>query len=76
MFNGRWKHLAICWPLMTFSHISQLVYLQNKYKFPRLTHKISGSFANSTPENKIFQQVGNESEWHAEEAEHQVTDSQ
>lgn len=76
MFNGRWKHLAICWSLMTFSHISQLVYLPNKYKFPRLTHEISGSFANSTPENKIFQQVGNESEWHAEEAEHQVADSQ
>lgn len=57
------------------THIS-LVYLQNKYKLPRLTHEISGSFANSTPENKIFQQVGNESEWHAEEAEHQVADSQ
>lgn len=58
---------------MTFLPIS-LAILQNKYKLPRLTHEISGSFANSATKNKIFQQVGNEGEWHAEKAEHQVTD--
>lgn len=58
---------------MTFSPIS-LVSLQNKYKSPRLTHEISGSFANSASKNKIFQQVGDEGEWHAEQAEHQVAD--
>lgn len=60
---------------MSFSHIP-LVNIQNKSKLPRLTHEVSGSFANSAPKNKIFQQVGNKGEWHAEEAEHQVTDCQ
>lgn len=55
--------------LMSFSHIP-LVNIQNKRKLPRLTHEVSGSFANSAPKNKIFQQVGNKGEWHAEEAEH------
>lgn len=63
------------WSLMNLSHIS-LVSLQNKYKLPRLTHEISGSFANSAAKNKIFQQVGNEGERHAENAEHQVADCQ
>jgi len=54
---------------MTFSH-TPLVNIQNKSKLPRLTHEVSGSFANSASKNKIFQQVGNEGEWHAEEAEH------
>lgn len=54
---------------MSFSHIP-LVNIQNKRKLPRLTHEVSGSFANSAPKNKIFQQVGNKGEWHAEEAEH------
>lgn len=53
-----------------------LLSLQNKYKLPRLTHEISGSFANSAAKNKIFQQVGNEGERHAENAEHQVADCQ
>lgn len=59
--------------LMTFSLIS-FSNLRSKYKLPRLTHEISGSFANSATKNKIFQQVGNEGEWHAEKAEHQVAD--
>lgn len=51
-----------------------LVSLQNQYRLPGLTHEISGSFANSTTKNKIFQQVGNEGERHAEKAQHQVAD--
>lgn len=52
-FNGGWKQSAFYRSLNTFSPVS-LVSLQNRYKLPRLTHEISGSFANSTSKNKIF----------------------
>lgn len=51
--NGGWKQSAFYRSLNTFSPVS-LVSLQNRHKLPRLTHEISGSFANSTSKNKIF----------------------
>lgn len=42
----------------------------------QLTHEVGGSLANSTPEDEVLEQVGDEVEWHAEEAEHEVADGQ
>lgn len=52
-FSGGWKQSALYRSLNTFWPVS-FVSLQNRYKLPRLTHEISGSFANSTSKNKIF----------------------
>jgi len=41
-----------------------------------LTHEVGGSLAHGTSEDEILEQVGDEVERHAEEAEHEVTDSQ
>ena len=42
----------------------------------QLTHEVGGGLANSAPEDEILEQVGDEVEWHAEETEHEVADSQ
>lgn len=42
----------------------------------QLTHKVGGGLADSTPEDEILEQVGDEVERHAEKAEHEVTDCQ
>ena len=42
----------------------------------QLTHEIGGGLADSAPKDEILEQVGDEVEWHAEEAEHEVADSQ
>lgn len=42
----------------------------------QLTHEVGGGLADGTPEDEILEQVGDEVEWHAEEAEHEVADSQ
>lgn len=42
----------------------------------QLTHEVGGGLANSTAEDEILEQVGDEIERHAEEAEHEVADGQ
>lgn len=42
----------------------------------RLTHEVGGGLAHSAPEDEILEQVGDEVEGHAEEAQHEVADSQ
>lgn len=48
---------------------------RNSYQ-RQLTHEVGGGLANSTPEDEILEQVGDEIERHAEETEHEVADSQ
>ena len=42
----------------------------------QLTHEVGGGFTDSAAEDEILEQVGDEVEWHAEEAEHEVADGQ
>lgn len=42
----------------------------------RLTHEVGGGLANGASEDEILEQVGDEVERHAEEAEHEVADGQ
>ena len=42
----------------------------------QLTHEVGGGLANSTSEDEILEQVGDEVEWHAEETKHEIADSQ
>lgn len=41
-----------------------------------LTHEVGGGLADGAAEDEILEQVGDEVERHAEEAEHEVADSQ
>lgn len=41
-----------------------------------LTHEVGGGLANGASKDEILEQVGDEVEWHAEEAEHEVADGQ
>lgn len=41
-----------------------------------LTHEISDDLAHNGPEDEILQQIGDESEGHAEDRHHEVTDGQ